>query len=163
MVSDSGAVFQSNLFWNPLVSGYVFWDCVCVCYNPSKSPGFLGIFLMIRAQPQLDSADSSFPTTFPPRCFGQCIQAQLCENDFPFRLRIWFTMVFLKMGSVLVGNKAHQTKRIWPVFMDRSQFLEFLTSKSTLGGSLILCNLSLGLKCANCAFALCTRSTWESC
>ena len=60
------------------------------------------------------------------------------------------------MGSVLVGNKTHQTKRIWPV-------LEILTSKSTLGGSLILCNLFLGLKCAKCAFALCIRSTWESC
>ena len=69
-------------------------------------------------------------------------------------------MVFLKMGSVLVGNKTHHTKRIWP---DSSQFLEFLTSKSTLGGSLILCNLYLDLKCANCAFALCIRSTWESC
>ena len=141
----------------------MFFEIVCVCYNPSKT-WILGCI-------SNDSGSTSGGLSW-----------LIISHDVPPKM-LW-TMysgsAMLKWFSLLVSNLIYtngvsgngectcrqqdpSNKKGMASFLDSSQILEFLTSKSTLGGSLILCNLYLGLKCANCPFALCIRSTWESC
>jgi len=74
MVSDSGAVFQSNLFGTPS-SLDMFFEIVCV---PTPAN------LMIRAQPQVDPADSSFSTTSPQDALDNVFKLSYAKMIFPF-------------------------------------------------------------------------------